>query len=408
MSPITLIDNLPLNDVATDDSTSTVGEPSVGFVDGNAFVTGNWYASRSTNGGANWTHVDPFTTLPAAAGGFCCDQVTLHDHARGVWIWILQYSEQNGANLFRLAATRDVDFPSGGWYWWDIAPTTLDAAWTNQWFDYPDTAVTDDNLFVTFNIFDASDNWQRAAVMRFPLDTIANAGTLIFNWWATTDNGSLRLTQGAGNTMYWASHNSLAQLRLFSWVDGQGTLNWWDINVGQWSGTIASTAPNGVDWLGRADSRITGASVGNGTICLMWTAGSQANRPHAYCRVVRINEASKQVVDEPDVWSANRTWAYPAACTNGGGVVGFTAFYGGVDRHPGHVVGARDDAAGSWTVAYSRLGSHSPNAERWGDYLTCRAHAPSNNTWVAAGYTLEGGEARTDIVPRIVNFALAP
>ena len=73
MSPITLIDNLPLNDVATDDSTSTVGEPSVGFVDGNAFVTGNWYASRSTDGGANWTHVDPFTTLPAAAGGFCCD-----------------------------------------------------------------------------------------------------------------------------------------------------------------------------------------------------------------------------------------------------------------------------------------------------------------------------------------------
>jgi hypothetical protein len=408
MSPITLIDNLPLNDVATDDSTSTVGEPSVGFVDGNAFVTGNWYASRSTNGGANWTHVDPFTTLPAAAGGFCCDQVTLHDHARGVWIWILQYIEQNGANVFRLAATRDVDFPSGGWYWWDIAPTTLDAAWTNQWFDYPDAAVTDDNLFVTFNIFDANDDWQRAAVMRFPLDTIANAGTLIFDWWATTDNGSLRLTQGAGNTMYWASHNSLAQLRLFSWVDGQGTLNWWDINVGQWSGTIASTAPNGVDWLGRADSRITGASVGNGTICLMWTAGSQANRPHAYCRVVRINEASKQVVDEPDVWSANRAWAYPAACTNGGGVVGFTAFYGGADRHPGHVVGARDDAAGSWTVAYSRLGSHSPDAERWGDYLTCRAHAPSNDTWVAAGYTLEGGEARTDIVPRIVNFALAP
>jgi hypothetical protein len=78
----------------------------------------------------------------------------------------------------------------------------------------------------------------------------------------------------------------------------------------------------------------------------LWTAGSQDNRPHAYCRVVRINEASKQVVDEPDVWSADR------AC--------------------------------------------------------CRAHAPSNDTWIAAGYTLEGGEDRTNIVPRFVHFALAP
>jgi hypothetical protein len=68
---------------------------------------------------------------------------------------------------------------------------------------------------------------------------------------------------------------------------------------------------------------------------------------------------------------------------------------------------ARDAAAGSWTTAYSRLGSHSPKAVKWGDYLTCRAHEPSNDTWIAAGYTLEGGEERTDIVPRIVHFALA-
>ena len=77
-------------------------------------------------------------------------------------------------------------------------------------------------------------------------------------------------------------------------------------------------------------------------------------------------------------------------------------------RHPGHVVGARDDGTGSWTTAYSRLGSHSPNAAKWGDYLTCRAHAPSNDTWIAAGYTLEGGEDRTNIVPRFVYFARAP
>src|SRR4051794_15286358 len=124
MSPVTVLYNRALDDDATNDSTSTVGEPSVAVSGAQVFVTGNWYASASTNGGADWTFVDPYTTLPSAAGGFCCDQVTLHDQARGIWIWILQYVQQGGSNVFRIAVTRDADFPSG-WYWWDIAPTTV-------------------------------------------------------------------------------------------------------------------------------------------------------------------------------------------------------------------------------------------------------------------------------------------
>jgi hypothetical protein len=404
MPTLSVTGNHPLDDIATGNRTSTVGEPSVALVGANAFVSGNWYASRSTNGGSNWTHVDPFTALPSAAGGFCCDQVVVHDPVRGVWIWILQYVKQNGANVFRLATSRNASFPTGGWHYWDIAPTTLNRGWTNQWFDYPDAALTHDNLYVSFNIYSDAGSWQRAAVMRFPLDTIAKAGTLGFNSWSTTDNGSLRLTQGAGGTMYWAGHNGQQQVRLFRWIDGQGTIEWWDIGVGQWSNSIHSIAPNKVDWLSRSDGRITGASVGAGRICLMWTAGAGTDRPHPYCKVVRIDETTKRVIDQPDIWSKERAWAYPAACANQAGTIGVTAFYGGVDRNPGHVVGARDDSAGAWQSAYSRIGTHSPAEAKWGDYLTCRADG--NGSWFAVGYTLEGGEARTDIVPRLVQFAL--
>lgn len=404
MSSISLISNVALDDGATNDDTSTVGEPSVAGAAGQLFVTGNWYASSSTDDGANWTHVDPFSALPSAAGGFCCDQVTLHDAGRGVWIWILQYIQQNGANVFRIAATHDASFP-GGWYWWDIAPTTLDASFTNMWFDYPDAALTADNLFVTFNMFNTAGAWQRASVMRFPMDTIANAASLGFQSWSTTDNGSLRLTQGAGGTMYWGSHNSSQQLRLFSWADADTSLSWWDIDVTPYGQSISSTAPNGVDWLGRADTRITGACVGNGVVTFMWTAGSGDNRPHAFCKVARIAEASKKLVDEPDIFSESRAWAYPAAATSDSGVVGFTAFYGGVDRAPSHVVGARDDAAGGWPAVISQQGTDSPNDAKWGDYLTCRAHSTEPGSWIAAGYTLQGGGTRQDILPRIVRFA---
>ena len=60
-------------------------------------------------------------------------------------------------------------------------------------------------------------------------------GTLVFNWWSTTDAGSLRLTQGAGQTMYWGSHPHPSQFRLFAWADGSNSLNWWDLGVDQWT-----------------------------------------------------------------------------------------------------------------------------------------------------------------------------
>jgi hypothetical protein len=406
---VLITQNVALNDTATNDDTSTVGEPSVAVNGPRIFVSGNWYASRSTDSGNSWTWVDPANALPTAAGGFCCDQLTLYDNTRNIWIWILQYRAQNGTNIFRIAISRDADFPAGGWYWWDIAPATLDAAWTDVWFDYPDASLSADNLYVTFNVF-RNQAWQRAVVMRFPLNTLASGGNLGFGWWSTTNNGSLRLTQQANPTpsMYWADNMSGNQLRLFSWPDGSNNINSWDIGVRSWNGTITSTAPNGVNWLARADTRITGGCLGNGVATFMWTAGAQTNpsRPQAYCRVVRINESAKTVIDEPDILSLTRAYAYPAACTNSSGVVGFAAFYGGGDRHPGHIVGARDDGLGTWQSRYSRLGSHSPSQGSWGDYINCRADAASANGWVASGYTLEGGEARQNILPRVVRFRL--
>ena len=362
---LTIFRNVGLDDATTSTDTSTVGEPSVAVSGRQAFLTGNWYASRSTNEGQDWSHVDPFTSLPSAAGGFCCDQVVVHDRRREVWIWILQYITANGTNVFRLAASRDNGFPNHSWYWWDISPATLDGRWTNVWFDYPDIALTNDHAWVTFNVFDSNDVWQRAVIMKFPLATIASAGTLVFNWWSTTDVGSLRLTQQAGRTMYWGSHLTDRSIRLFAWADDSGSLNWWDIGVSPWTnGNFASTAPNGVDWLGRIDGRITGAWTGDDRVGFMWTSGTRTNRPNAFVRVVRVNESTKTLIDEPDIWSTNNAWAYPAASTNERGDLAFTAFYGGSNVHPSHIVGLRDEPGGTWRAVYARAAGAHPRHPR--------------------------------------------
>jgi hypothetical protein len=403
----TVISNSSLGRTAVGNRTSTVGEPSAAAAGQHIFVTGNWYASSSVDGGANWSHVDPYSFLqPGPATKFCCDELITYSPAHQIWLWVLQYSKDaNGQNVFRVAATPDAAFP-GGWHFWDVAPTTVDPAWTGVWFDYPDMALSRDNLYVSFNVFNLAGQWQRAVVMRFPLEAIAAGGAPTLQFWTTTElGGSLRLTQGAGATMYWAGHASTTRLRLFAWPDGQAQVSQWDIDVAPSTRAISSLAPNNVDWLGRADIRITGGAVAAGRITFMWTSGSDDTHPHPYIRVARIDEGTRQVVDQPDIWSEDVAWAYPAAAPNGTGTLGFTAFSGGGAENPSHSVGVRDDAAGAWSAVYAKRGGNSPFEKKWGDYLTCRADAPDGDGWVATGYTLEGGDTETSIQPRVVRFA---
>jgi hypothetical protein len=84
MASVRLIQNVGLTDAATGTQTSTINEPTTATSGNNVYMTGNWFASRSTNAAAGWTLVDPFTALPSAAGGFCCDQIILYEPERGM------------------------------------------------------------------------------------------------------------------------------------------------------------------------------------------------------------------------------------------------------------------------------------------------------------------------------------
>ena len=66
-----------LDDLATSERTSTVDEPTVAANSKMVLVTGNWYATRSTDRGKTWTPVDPFAAFPMIGGNFCCDQLVL-------------------------------------------------------------------------------------------------------------------------------------------------------------------------------------------------------------------------------------------------------------------------------------------------------------------------------------------
>lgn len=400
---VTITANIPLDDAATGTQTGTVGEPSVGVSSSTLFVTGNWYATRSADRGSTWSLLDPFTEFPADRGMFCCDQLVTYLPTQRLWVWLLQYSKSGRSNIFRLAVSRTA--APRTWRWWDVTPADLDPAWTDVWFDFPDLAVSTKNLWLTFNHYDGSDRWVRAGVIRYARADLARTGPLTRRHWSTTAVGSLRLVSGAGSSMWFAGNDQARRsLRLFQWPDDADDVTAWTIPVTAWNDSdYRSTGPDGKPWLSRCDDRITGAWRAGGRLGFLWSAGRGPGRPQPYIRAVTLDEQSLTVVAEPDLWSQNGAWAYPAAAPNKRGGVGLTAFFGGPTQ-PAHAVGVLDQQANTWATKTTSTSTHAPQEGKWGDYVVCRAHPTRTTSWVASGYTLQGGQDRRNIEPRVVIF----
>jgi hypothetical protein len=397
----TFFRNIALPTSATSGQTSTVGEPSLANNGAQIYYSGNWYAARSLDDAASWAYVNPFTTFPSADGGFCCDQTLIYDPTRNITIWLLQYVRLNNTNTLRVVVKKGT---GGGVFdfFHDLKPGNVNPAWAAEWFDYNSAALSNNYLYITTNSFSGS-TWQRAVVFRVSLDSLAAGGALSYNFFSTTASGSLRCTLGARDTMYFGSHSNLSQVRVFTWPESSTTATFNDVNVTPWSGgAYSAPGPDGRNWLTRTDDRITGAFLASGVIGFLWTANTQTGRPQPYVRAVRIDAATKALVGEPDIWNSAFAFAYPDACANVAGGVGISLFRGGGPIFPTHVVGVWQNAA--WMLADTKAGTSGPQDGKWGDYVTCRRRAPDGVTFIASGFTLQGGALPSNIEPRYVHF----
>ncbi len=399
-----IVETVSLGSADTGGATATVNEPSVACSGRRMMVAGNWYASRSTDGGDTWTFVNPFNEFPAGAGTFCCDQLVTYVSSHRLWVWLLQYRVEGDGNIFRVAVS-STGAP-GTWTWWDTAPTDIDAGWSGLWFDYPDLIAGPDHLWVSFNLYRVSDSgWQRAVVMRYELAALAARGALERAAWSTERSGGLRFARGAGPTMWFTGHGDDAEtVHLFSWAAGDQHVDEFTATVTPWNETdYASIVPDGADWLARTDGRITGCWLDRDHLGLAWNAGADAHHDHPFVRVVRLDRGTLALVDEPDLWAADRAWAYPAVGLNRRGDVGMAAFCGGGAVPVTHAVGTLRD--GRWDMTGAAVSTHGPANAAWGDYIEVTPHPSRTTYWLSSGFTLQGGSGRTDIVPHVVTFA---
>ena len=392
---------------------SFTAEPSVAANDGRILETWNWGAALSGDDGKTFSFVDPSTAFPESHDGFCCDQLAYYVPKWDLWIWLIQYSPDEDGNILRLAVARssaafdEARLNSTTFKLFDLSPTSF--GWPKSaWFDFNGISSTDQNLFVATNV---SDTAYEGVVIRIPLSELAS-GTLNLpdvQYWKTAPLSTPRLVQGAGDTMYFASHLKTSKLRVWTWADGSDSISRVDVAHSAYKPLRIYHCPRiggpaTSDWCEgfrrdsyKNDDDVLAGWVAKNRIGFAWNAPQDPSHGFRYPFVmaVEIDAQSMKRTAQPIIWSPKYAYQYAAIAPNARGDLGGIALRGGGKAYESCTALIRDsDSSGSpsgWD-AYTLDASNADPAEpRFGDYLGIAPAGTGSNTWVAGCMDLRGG-----------------
>lgn len=388
---------------------SNINEPAVAPAGSNVFMTWNWYAALSVDGGLTWDGINPYADFP----NFCCDQDTLYDRARDMILWYRQgIADGGGNNEVKLSRSTN-----GGatWCTYTISGSTIGFA--GNWYDYPHLALSNDYVYITTNMFDAAGNFQRMVLMRWPLDAIQTCSGVSFNFWTNTTGWTWTPVQGAREVMYLGDQiNSGGTFRIYTQPEANTTLTFVDRAIAAWTFTNRDgtcTVLGGTNPCARADQRITagvlanntaGGQLTNGALTFFWNVKQGGAFPFPYVEAATFTESTKTYIRRPFIWNSGFAFHWAAASSNARGDIGVTVYRFQPDLRP-IVYGALDDDfvgdPPGWSIVALGTSAGNPSASSWGDYSRVRPYLPGGLAFGAAVYTKNASNVSE---PRFVIF----
>jgi hypothetical protein len=392
-----------------------------------AFFTGNWFAARSTNGGATWSYVNAYSGF----ADFCCDQVTLYDGSRDTFYWLRTgvTNDATGVNRFRLGVSKD-----GGDTFcnYDTYATDVNPAWTNQWWNSPaHLQLGADYLYIAWNIRNAAGSWMRTVVLRWPLAALNNCADFEFKYFQTTTWFNVVPVQGADHVIYFASNYPtnapFNRVNIWRWYENANSVSSFTRTVPAWSYTQRQQAVCGEasgNWAWRTDDRLLSgaryfiqgrnlAYPGRAVLAWWWNVKQGGSFPHPYIEAAAFFEDTLALVPgaggRPLLWSQTNCFLYPSAAANQRGDLGLVFHYSnGAFLRPAVGFAIADDfvdAPPGFTYHQVQLSNARPSDNNWGQFNTARVFYPSQNTWVAGSHVIPGTtNCASCSVPVFFNF----
>ncbi len=381
--------------------------------------TWNWGVGLSKDGGKNWGYLNPYTLFPASYGGFCCDQVVYYDQTHDITFWNLQYSPNvSNNNAIRVAwANGKTNLANAAFCYTDFTPQQLGSP-TGTNYDQPKFARSDNDIYLEITQYGAAGG---SIVIRVAASAFtAGCGSVGYQWYAP-GLFSPGFTQRGYSDMYFAAHVSNSTLRVFDWPESAADYHGitthdvahtaYPVNLPNQCPRTGGTATS--DWCQRrsfgggwahSDRIFTGWQAG-GVLAFVWDA-TQGNNgvggftfAYPYTHIVRINQSTFALINEPIQWSSGFAIQYASAALDDRYHVAGTVLWGGGsfyencatfiadDLSPGYT-GVGFFPSGGWEWYNGPDSNIDPTDTLSGDYLATRRNAWDPYTWGGSCYSL--------------------
>ena len=373
------------------DPSAVCAEPSGASTEnGVVFVSANFSAAWSANGGATFNQIDPTTIFPSNVIDFCCDQIVQYVRSIDRFVWLLQGKTRPGYRLAVASPASIIASNGTAWTYWNLTPGVFGHQGS---FDFPDVSFGETYLYVSWNAGGCDPcDWGRQ-VARIPLAQLAAGGSIGIGYTHPNDGrlawGS-HLSQNSFNAAFWAGLIDSAHIRVFSAKDSENVYSWHDTGIASsTTNGYSSLTPDGLDWMGQLNDfpkgAVLGATASGNQLWFAWSAAADQNFQRPYVQMVALDRNNFHLLQQVQIWNNDYAFGYPALATNAcTGEVGLSLEFGGNGHYENHVVGIWGDYVLYQTTA-SNIGTN-----RYGDYVTIR-QAPSTvanpgNLFDAFGY----------------------
>lgn len=142
------------------------------------------FDNSATGTTVSWNTIPAFFNDPSIVN--VCDPLVLYDSGSDRFIFFAQECSGSSSNTFLLLAFSKTNDPTAGWWTYKIPASPTSAS---TWFDYPKMAVSNNELYVTGNLYTNAGSFVQSILFQIP-KAAAFAGSSITWQYFTSITGS--------------------------------------------------------------------------------------------------------------------------------------------------------------------------------------------------------------------------
>ncbi len=336
-----------------------------------------------------------------------CDPVVIYDSGSDRFIFFAQECAGNSSNSFLLICFSKSNNPNDGWWKYKLTGNPLNNA---KWFDYPKLAVSNNELYITGNLFSNNPDgtFDQAVLYQIEKNNGYTGGSINWQFWSGISGNPFTLlpvshgqsgNYGPGCFLVATTPGGASAVKLYDLTDDMSAtneqLNYYSIPTPSYepAGDASQSGTNCL--LDNGDCRALSGFYLNGIIHFVFH--SDVGGGWNGINYNRLNVSSKTNQSSTFGAGGNFDYSYPsvssfaASPSDASVMIGFGR--GGASIFPEMRV-VKCDHAMNWSASALVKSSAdyvsftSSTKERWGDYTgTTRKHnSPTPSVWMNGMY----------------------